>query len=54
MADDAGKQLSPQMQQFLIKQQAEAQMQQLAARLTDECWDVCISSPGDPLQRPQL
>jgi import inner membrane translocase subunit TIM8 len=34
------------MQQFLVQQQAKAQLQQTISRLTDECWTKCIGNPG--------
>ena len=41
-----GKPASAEMQNFLVQQQAKAQLQQTISRLTDECWAKCISSPG--------
>ena len=47
MASPDGKQAaSPQLQQFIAQEQAKAQLQQTVSRLTEECWDKCISSPG--------
>lgn len=37
---------SPQLQQFIVQEQAKAQLQQTVARLTDECFDKCIGNPG--------
>lgn len=37
---------SPEMQNFLVQQQAKAQLQQTISRLTDECWAKCIGNPG--------
>ena len=37
---------SPEMQQFLVQQQAQAQLQQTISRLTDECWSKCMGTPG--------
>lgn len=39
-------QASAQLQQFIAQEQAKAQLQQTISRLTDECWDKCVSSPG--------
>ena len=40
------KPASAEMQNFLVQQQAKAQLQQTVSRLTEECWAKCISSPG--------
>lgn len=47
---EQGAKVSPQLQQFILQEQAKAQLQQTVARLTDECWDKCISSPGSYLR----
>ncbi|GAB4814078.1 hypothetical protein N2152v2_001124 [Parachlorella kessleri] len=50
MAAEAGKrQPSAQMTQFLVQEQAKAQLQQTVARLTDECFDKCVGNPGNYL-----
>ena len=50
MAAEAGKrQPSAQMTQFLVQEQAKAQLQQTVARLTDECFDKCVGNPGQSL-----
>ncbi|KAL6778803.1 TIM8 [Auxenochlorella protothecoides x Auxenochlorella symbiontica] len=41
--------VSPQLQQFIMEEQAKAQLQQTVARLTDECWDKCMGTPGSSL-----
>lgn len=41
--------ISPELQQFLLNEQAKAQMQQTVARLTDTCWDKCVGTPGRSL-----
>ncbi len=41
--------MSPELQQFLMNEQAKAQMQQTVARLTDTCWDKCAGTPGRSL-----
>ncbi|KAI3431481.1 hypothetical protein D9Q98_004533 [Chlorella vulgaris] len=38
---------SADMQNFLVQQQAKAQLQQTISRLTDECWTKCIGNPGN-------
>ncbi|PRW39214.1 mitochondrial inner membrane translocase isoform A [Chlorella sorokiniana] len=38
---------SPEMQQFIMQQQAKAQLQQTISRLTEECWGKCIGTPGN-------
>jgi len=48
---DKGQQLSPQFRQFVQQEQVRMQLQQTVARLTDECWDKCISSPGMSLSQ---
>merc|ERR1712070_211318 len=39
-------QVSAELQQFIAQEQAKAQLQQTISRLTDECWDKCVSSPS--------
>ncbi|KAG7670423.1 hypothetical protein Ndes2526B_g00175 [Nannochloris sp. 'desiccata'] len=46
---DPNQKVSPQLQQFIMQEQAKAQLQQTISRLTDECWDKCMSSPGNSL-----
>eukprot|EP00890_Picochlorum_soloecismus_P001507 jgi/Picsp_1/2357/NSC_05820-R1_mitochondrial import inner membrane translocase subunit tim8 len=46
MSDSSEAQVSPQLQQFIMQEQAKAQLQQTISRLTEECWNTCISSPG--------
>ena len=41
-----GKPASAEMQNFLVQQQAKAQLQQTISRLTDECWGKCVGNPG--------
>jgi len=78
MSDPPQAQASPQLQQFILQEQAKAQvgwapdpagsglagepallitgrhlvrlqLQQTVSRLTEECWDKCISSPGQAM-----
>ena len=37
---------SAQLQQFIEHEQQVVQVQQMIAKLTEVCWDKCISSPG--------
>ena len=46
MSSPQQKPASAEMQQFLVQQQAKAQLQQTISRLTDECWSKCIGNPG--------
>lgn len=45
----ADEKISPELQSFLVQEQAKAQMQQTVARLTDQCWEKCIGTPGRSL-----
>lgn len=55
MAGDApGQQLSPQMQQFLVQENAKRELQQTVATLTHTCWDKCISTPGRDLSSREV
>ncbi|CAL5218472.1 g157 [Coccomyxa viridis] len=49
MSASEEEKMSPELQQFLMAEQAKAQMQQTVARLTDTCWDKCIGTPGRSL-----
>ena len=48
MADPGGK-LTPELQEFIMKEQVRAQIQQTVARVTEVCWDKCIGTPGRSL-----
>jgi len=46
----AQPQVSPELQNFLRQEQARAQMQQTIAKLTDVCWNKCMTgTPGSYL-----
>ncbi|CAK0736909.1 hypothetical protein CVIRNUC_000823 [Coccomyxa viridis] len=49
MSGSGEEKMSPELQQFLVQEQAKAQMQQTVARLTDACWEKCIGTPGRSL-----
>eukprot|EP01023_Acetabularia_acetabulum_P025798 TRINITY_DN2461_c0_g1_i10.p16 TRINITY_DN2461_c0_g1~~TRINITY_DN2461_c0_g1_i10.p16 ORF type:complete len:101 (-),score=19.93 TRINITY_DN2461_c0_g1_i10:3733-4008(-) len=40
------KNVSPQMQQFLAQEQQKAVIQQMIFKVTEDCFDKCIATPG--------
>ena len=44
-----GDKMTPEMQEFILREQMRAQVQQTVARVTDVCWDKCIGTPGRSL-----
>ena len=46
---EAGGQLTPEMQEFIMREQMRAQVQQTVARVTDVCWEKCLGTPGRSL-----
>jgi mitochondrial import inner membrane translocase subunit TIM8 len=38
-----------QMQAFIAEENQKAAVQQIIAKLTDTCWDKCMSKPGNKL-----
>lgn len=40
----ADRKPSPELQQFLAQEQAKAQLQQTVAKVTETCWDKCMTS----------
>lgn len=44
-----GDKMTPEMQEFIMREQMRAQVQQTVARVTDVCWDKCIGTPGRSL-----
>ena len=41
--------MTAEMQEFLMREQVRAQVQQTVARVTEVCWEKCIGTPGRSL-----
>lgn len=41
----------PQMQRFIESETQKQRFQQLVHSLTDQCWDTCMGTPGQKLDR---
>lgn len=41
----------PHLQRFMAAETQKQRFQQLVHSLTDQCWDSCVGSPGQKLER---
>lgn len=49
MSDGVDPAAAARVQAFIAEEQQKAAVQQVIAKLTDTCWDKCMSKPGAKL-----